>query len=116
MTYGPPIAERCDIAAHGWCNRVMIEQERLIGGDVIHEGWWHLQSTGPNEWRMWDHERKWKPDAAEFSTETPSPDKHELDLYIGEAARQTRKVSSIPPIPEATLFSCNLGRETSTSP
>jgi hypothetical protein len=39
MTYGPPIAERCDIAAHGWCNRVMIEQERLIGGDVIHQGW-----------------------------------------------------------------------------
>ena len=89
MTYGPPIAERCDIASHGWCNRVMIEQERLIGGDVIHEGWWHLQSTGPNEWRMWDHERKWKPDPAEFSIETPSPDKHELDLYIGEGARQT---------------------------
>ena len=44
---------------------------------------------GPDEWRMWDHERKWKPDAAEFSIETPSPDKHELDLYIGEAARQT---------------------------
>jgi hypothetical protein len=38
---------------------------------------------------MWDHERKWKPDAAEFSIETPSPDKHKLDLYIGEAARQT---------------------------
>jgi len=37
----------------------------------------------------WDHERKRKPDAAEFSIETPSPDKHELDLYIGEAARQT---------------------------
>jgi hypothetical protein len=38
---------------------------------------------------MWDHERKRKPDTAEFSIETPSPDKHELDLYIGEAARQT---------------------------
>jgi hypothetical protein len=40
---------------------------------------------------MWDHERKWKPDAAEFSIETPSPDKHELNPYIGEAARQTLK-------------------------
>jgi hypothetical protein len=60
MTYGPPIAERCDIPSHGWCNRVMIEQERLIVGDVIHEGWWHLQSTGPDTWRMWDHERKRK--------------------------------------------------------
>jgi hypothetical protein len=38
---------------------------------------------------MWDHERKRKPDPAEFSIETTSPDKHELDLYIGEAARQT---------------------------
>jgi hypothetical protein len=37
---------------------------------------------------LWDHERKWKPDAAEFSIEAPSPDKQELDLYIGEAARQ----------------------------
>jgi hypothetical protein len=98
MTYGSPIAERCDIASHGWCNRVMIEQERLIGGDVIHEGWWHLQSTGPNEWRMWDHERKWKPDAAEFSIETPSPDKHELvhrrscssDLVRGRPPRTRR--------------------------
>lgn len=38
---------------------------------------------------MWDHEQKRKPDATEFSIETASPDKHELDLYIGEAARQT---------------------------
>lgn len=89
MSYGPPIAEKCQDASHGWCNRVKIEEVRLIGGDVVHEGWWHLQSTGPGIWRMWDHETKWLPDKAEFSIKTPSPDKRELDRYIGEAARQT---------------------------
>ena len=79
----------------------MIEQERLIVGDVVHEGWWHLRSTGPNEWRMWDHERKWKPDAAEFPIETPSDDKHELDLYIGEAARQTLSSDGLLDPPDA---------------
>jgi hypothetical protein len=89
MSYGPPIAEKCPDASHGWCDRVNIEQERLIGGDVIHEGWWHLQSVGPNVWRMWGHETRWLTDRLEFSIETPSQDKHELDIYIGEAARQT---------------------------
>jgi hypothetical protein len=38
---------------------------------------------------MWNHELKRKPDPSEFSIETPSADKHERDLHIGEAARQT---------------------------
>ena len=54
-----PIFDVCHVESHGRCNRVMIEQERLIFDRAIYPGWWHLQWRGPDLWRMWDREGDW---------------------------------------------------------
>ena len=45
-----PIFDVCRVESHGRCNRVMIEQERLIFDRAIYPGWWHLQWRGPDLW------------------------------------------------------------------
>lgn len=85
-----PIFDVCGVESHGRCNRVMIEQVRLISDQTIYPGWWHLQWRGPDLWRMWDREGDLPPqDATEFTIETPSQDKHELEQYLGEAVWQS---------------------------